>query len=109
MGRWIIYGQTGYIFTGGNDFGLKGNDLFEWSLAGEFQANRKHSLIIQLHHITNPYMTGMPDIDADTLELALGWKRILGRNLVWEAGFSEDVAVDTAPDFAIFTQLNWGI
>lgn len=106
-GNWILYGQTGYILTGGNDFGLDGNDLWEWSLAGEYQTSGRHSWIVQFHKTTNAYYTGVEDIDVDTVEFALGWKRYIGRNLLWEGGFSEDVIVDSAPDFAVFTQFTY--
>ena len=106
-GRLVLYGQTGYIFTGGSDFDLDDHDLFEWTLAGEFQMSRKHSWIAQLHKITNPFYTGVEDVDADTLEMALGWKRIIWRNWLWEAGFSEDVIVDSGPDFAAFSQVSF--
>jgi hypothetical protein len=106
-GRLILYGQTGYIFTGSSDFDLDTHDLFEWSLAGEFQTSRKHSWIVQVHKITNPFYTSVQDIDSDTFEMALGWKRIIGRNLIWEGGFSEDVVVDSGPDFAAFTQFSY--
>jgi hypothetical protein len=107
FGRMILYGQTGYVFTGGNDLDLEGNDIWKWSLAGEYQANRKHSWLIQFHHQTNPYKYGINDVDQDTLEMALGFKRYLWRNVIWEGGFSEDIAVDTAPDFAIFSQFTY--
>jgi hypothetical protein len=106
-GRFVIYGQTDYVFTGNSDFDLDNHDLFKWSLAGEYQANRKHSWIMQLHKITNPFFTGVQDIDVDTVEMAIGWKRFIDRNVIWEGGFSEDVVVDSGPDFAIFSQLSY--
>ena len=107
-GRWVLYGQTGYIFTGGNDFGLKGNDLVQASFAAEYQRNRRLSWIGQFHRVTNPYKTGADNIDVDTLEMALGWKYLFGKNILWEAGFSEDVVVDSGPDFAVFSQVTYG-
>ncbi len=107
-GRWILYGQTGYIFTGGNDFGLKGNDVIQATFAAEYQRNRRLSWIGQFQRNTNPYFTGADNIDVDTLEMALGWKYLFGRNLLWEGGFSEDVVVDSGPDFAIFSQITYG-
>ncbi len=107
FGRFILYGQTDYVFTGGSDFNLENHDLWKWSIASEYQANRKHSWILQLQKVTNPFYTSVDDIDVDTVEMAIGWKRYIGRNIIWEGGFSEDVVVDSGPDFAIFSQFSY--
>lgn len=107
-GRWVLYGQTGYIFTGGNDFGLKGHDIIQASIAAEYQRTRRLSWLGQLQRSTNPYFTGSDNIDTDSLEMALGWKYLFGKNLLWEAGFTEDVVLYTGPDFGIFSQITYG-
>lgn len=50
---------------------------------------------------------GSKEADKDAQELALGFNKRFGDNLVWTGGFNEDLNPETAPDFAVNTELKW--
>jgi hypothetical protein len=109
LGRWVGYANLNYVFVGGSSFRgeLPTNNSLSLMLGTEYQANHNTSVLGQLYFEQNPLTTTDRYIDRDSIMMSLGWAHHLRKDLLWYGGFSEDIRVDTAPDFTAFTQLIW--
>jgi hypothetical protein len=65
---------------------------------------------LQLHYQSTPYRTGVEALDKDVWMLAAGLRRSFCSGTgSWWFGFTEDIAVQASPDFAVFAGAEWAI
>lgn len=62
---------------------------------------------VGLDYLASPYETGFASLDRDVLMLRVGFQRAVSRSLRIHAGFTEDLALHSSPDFALFLGLEW--
>jgi hypothetical protein len=60
-----------------------------------------------LGYLASPYDTGFSSLDRDVLMLRVGFQRPVSKSLLLHVGFTEDLAVESSPDFAVFLGLEW--
>jgi hypothetical protein len=65
-------------------------------------------LAFQLRYFSTPYSTGIGSVDKDVWMLAVAFRRpFLDGRAVWSIGFTEDLAVEASPDFAVLASFQW--
>ncbi len=61
----------------------------------------------QVHFTASPYGAGFSSLDQDVLLLAAGLRRQVGSRAWASLGFTEDLIVESSPDFALLAGLEW--
>jgi|GEM_PF-2201956 len=106
--RWARYANLNYIVIGGSDFpGLDAGGILTGMVGAEYRLKPTWRLTGQLDFSQCPFRTGSPWVDRDSLELLLGFHKLLSQGVVFSGGFSEDVLEETASDFAVMGELRW--
>lgn len=102
------YLNADWVFIGEPDWENIGHqDIVVAVLGLEYAWRPGTTLVAQYRKHRNPLRTGNEEADKDAQELALGFNRRLGPNLVWSGGFNEDINPDTSSDFVMTTSFNW--
>lgn len=102
------YANLDWVFIGDPDWQNIGHQDISVAMLGmEYALRPGTTLIAQYRKHRNPLRSGNEEADKDGQELALGFNRRLGPNLIWSGGFNEDVNPDTAPDFVMTTSFRW--
>ena len=76
-------------------------------LAVEWRAARPLSAVAQLQAESTPWAIGVDLLDRTALALAVGTRAALSQSVEIEAGVSEDLNVETAPDLTLHAALVW--
>lgn len=106
--RWARYANLNYIFIGGGDFaGLDTRSVVSGMVGTEYRLKPNWWLTGQFDFSQCPFQTGSPWVDRDSVGLALGFHKRLSDHWIFSGGFSEDIRVDTVPDFALVGELRW--
>ncbi len=105
--RWAGYANLNYIFTSQGDFsGFQVNDIITGSLAAEYRLRHTWWLTGQVDYAQYPLTTGS-NLDKDSLELLFGFHKLLEKELLFSGGFTEDISLESSPDFGIIAELRW--
>ena len=108
----ILYLNPGVILlsdpeTDGADVSV--NNMMTILTGIEYEASDRWSWVGQLNYLTSPLAhTGIPQLDQDSLELALGFCLSLSDRSVLEFAFCEDLT-RSAPDFTVHAGIRWTI
>jgi len=106
--RWARYANLNYILIGGSDFaGLDTRSVVSGMIGTEYRLKPNWWLTGQIDFCQSPLSTGSPWVDRDSVGLALGFHKRLSDHWIFSGGFSEDIRVDTVPDFAVIGELRW--
>lgn len=105
--KWAGYANLNYIFTSKGDFGgFQVNDILTGSLAAEYRLRHTWWLTGQVDYAQFPLTTGS-NLDKDSLELLFGFHKLLEKELLFSGGFTEDISLESSPDFGIIAELRW--
>ena len=108
--RWSLYLMPGFLWI--NDpqtLGAEVSARDSWSLFGGFAYtyNDKWRWLAQVNYYSSPFEeSGLNELDAGALELALGFQRSLNEAIYLEFAFCEDLT-RTVPDFNMRLGLTW--
>jgi len=106
----VLYLNPGYIFladpkTLGPEVSV--DDIFTMLAGIEFEVGEKWSLLAQVNTYTSMFKdTGVPHLDQDSTELALGFSVQVSNRMNLEFAFCEDLT-RAAPDFTVHTRLSY--
>ncbi|MBI5444324.1 MAG: DUF3187 family protein [Deltaproteobacteria bacterium] len=108
-GWFRFWGNLDAVYVGGSpDPALRLGS--HWALAAggtaALDVGRGVDVQLELHYFSSPYDTGLRALDRDPVLFALGVARSFG-GLRASFGMTEDVAVETSPDIALFLNLAW--
>lgn len=105
--KWAGYANLNYIFTSQGDFGaFQVNDIVTGSIAAEYRLRHTWWLTGQVDYAQFPLTTGS-DLDKDSLELLFGFHKLLEKELLFSGGFTEDISLESSPDFGVIAELRW--
>ncbi|MFZ5788287.1 MAG: DUF3187 family protein [Acidobacteriota bacterium] len=109
LGRFHLYGSlTGIHFTTTEIAGIQLTQ-HQWSLftGVEFRASSRTSWLLQ-SNVTSPAARRFGDFAKRTYEVALGFKRLVGTNLMFEASVLENLFVfENSPDVGFHVGFVW--
>jgi hypothetical protein len=111
FGHWALHLMPGFIYH--DDPETLGADVQareSYSLFGgaAYAYNERWIWLAQMNYFSSPIEeTGVERIDDGALELALGFRRVLGPNWRMEFAFCEDPFTLAAPDFTVHLGLSW--
>ncbi len=105
--KWAGYANLNYIFTSQGDFGaFQVNDIVTGSIAAEYRLRHTWWLTGQVDYAQFPLTTGS-NLDKDSLELLFGFHKLLEKELLFSGGFTEDISLESSPDFGVIAELRW--
>ncbi len=104
-GKLALYLNLNHLLLGDpdGDFDIDIHNAFSGSFAAEYRPWKKFSLVAQINGHTSPYGTGMKSLDDDALQILVGVKYRILKDLTWQISFTEDIGGVTVSDFTIHT------
>ncbi|MEM0954059.1 MAG: DUF3187 family protein [Pseudomonadota bacterium] len=99
--RW--HGQLGYLRAGSADLlgSLQEQDLWFAGLSMDWQLSQTISLLLQVDSHAAVADTALTQLGDTSVQLTAGGRWRFARGWSMELSFSEDIAVNTAPDFVL--------
>lgn len=101
--HWYLYQNLDFVKVGKADRFLSSEikDILSSVTTLEYAQKANQSWIVQMSYASNPVKTA-PDVSKNGLMLVLGGKYLTRGGILYTFGFTEDIRVETSPDFAVF-------
>ncbi len=103
---WTWAGSVGVLRSGSSELLVEQKRLIGFGVIGtHFALTARTQLLAQIDWHTPMFESDLRELGTTGAQLTLGLRFEPNRRSSWEFSFSEDVAIDTAPDIAI--RLSW--